>query len=310
MFRELWTLIDYFLILKLISRLPLHMAQRWARYRGNLLCLARREARAQALNNVSTALPDLKEDRLSAVVWKHFQWISCDEMFTYWLTRESRFLRSFVSISGIEELEAAQEKGRGVIVATGHFGCVSLLFTLLGRLGFCPYLVFQDPEKVTTQPEAWKRYGCMRIDQFERQVGRPVLFTGIGHYERMKTILRRGEALVLGFDIVPSLVRHKVEVEFFDRMSRFPDGIAALYRETGAQVVSSWIEPRNNGSHQIEFEDITGFLEAATNRREVVQLLVRRLERQIRRYPAGWQLWDSSNLFFEDGLTPPAVDRR
>ncbi len=295
--RELSTLIDYFVILPLISSLPPRMARRWAGFRGDLLFLGRRQARVQAQCNVARALPKPSQEQVMSIVRKHFQWISYDEMFTYWLGRELSFLLSLVTISRLEELKAAQAQGQGVIIATGHLGCVGLLFTLLGRLGFHPNLVFQDPEELTTQHDSWKRYARIRISQLERQVRRPILYTKHGHYPRMKTILRRGECLLLGFDIVPSLVERTVEVEFFGQPSIFPDGIASLYRETDARVVLSWIQPKEDGSHNIEFKDITRVLEEANNRRDVMQLLVNHLERQIRRHPAAWQLWDSWNLF-------------
>ena len=295
--RELSTLIDYFVILPLISSLPPRMARRWAGFRGDLLFLGRRQAWAQALCNVAQALGNPSQEQVVSIVRKHFQCLSYEEMFTYWLERELSFLLSLVTISGLEELKAAQAQGRGVIIATGHIGCVALLFTLLGRLGFHPYLVFQDPAELTTQSDSWKRYARARISRLERQVVRPILYTKRGHYPRMKTILRRGECLLLGFDIVPSLVERTVEVEFFGQPSVFPYGIASLYRQTGARVVLSWIQPQEDGSHNLEFKDITSVLEAANDRREVMQLLVNQLEGQIRQHPAAWQLWDSWNLF-------------
>jgi len=121
---EVW--IEYaiaYAVIELLCVLPLPLANAFARFITRLLDLAVPKLRRIALINLSFAFPNLSRASQNEIVAGVFRSIA------RLLVALSRFPRinaanvhEWISYEGLENYRAAKEGGRGVLVATAHFG--------------------------------------------------------------------------------------------------------------------------------------------------------------------------------------------
>lgn len=295
-----WLLeLDYRWVLPAIARLPRRQAYAMADRRAGWVMRRREASRQTSLQNLAGVFPEKSPGELERIVRRQFQVQSRDEMESHWYRRRLPFFERFVEISGLETLRGAIAEGRGVLLFSGHVGCTGLFFVVMGLHGVHLNIIGLPLDSGQLEfPEPFLAYARNRVAGIEEAVSRPFILTGRGNYPLMQRKLREGETLMVLIDVVPTLLKRRVEVEFLGRPCWFGDGAAALCKSTGARLLEWNIhQDLRSDRHRIEISDPGLRSLGDRSNQSVMAELAALLERRIRRHPEDWSQWDSLTHF-------------
>ena len=196
------------------------------------------------------------------------------------------------TVEGKEHLEAAVRKGRGVILATFHFGVFRVIHPALLSVGFDTYLHFLRSERYADRSFGWvARAVLARKIRLDQSADRRLIYHEPGRtYARIAELLRSNEIVqMLGDGMATS---KSIEVPFLSGTMRFPTGLARLAADTGAAIVCLFPVRDSMKRHRIVLhppifcpDSSQGSIESA------VRSYVRLLEEYVRRYPWMWWSW-------------------
>src|SRR3954451_1525241 len=139
--------------------------------------------------------------------------------FFFRITPEA--VRQRVTLSGREHLEAALEKGRGVLVVEAHFGNWNYTPGVLSALGW------QVTAVVNPNPIAGANFRSLH-ERTARSLGIKLGFVGQDAYASVKAAFSRNQILYLDFDVVPRSKRSRW----------FRLGDAAILLDAGAAILA------------------------------------------------------------------------
>jgi KDO2-lipid IV(A) lauroyltransferase len=192
-------------------------------------------------------------------------------------------LRRIVECEGLENLQAAQALGRGVILFTGHLGAWELSSLALSAFGYpMSFLVrrIDNPLIERLIEKTRTRFGNHSIDK--RAAMRPML----------RTLRANG---TLGILVDLNTQPHEgIFVDFFGIPASTTSGVAALALRTGAAVLPvfvPWDEKRQRFVLHIDRPLVvaqTG--DEKEDIRQLTSLFTSIVESYIRRFPDQW-LW-------------------
>ncbi|MBI3091904.1 MAG: lysophospholipid acyltransferase family protein [Candidatus Tectomicrobia bacterium] len=143
----------YFLFARGCASLPVRLAhgavRSWARAGINPFDRAYRAAVRRNLRQVFGAGLSLRERE--AFIERHCGMMAVEHLDTFLYRRlRPRARQPYLTIHGLEHLDAALARGKGVIFLTGHFGRFDLLAATLGKLGYHLSMLTQDLSVDTT----------------------------------------------------------------------------------------------------------------------------------------------------------------
>ena len=205
-----------------------------------------------------------------------------------------------MKIHGIEYLHEALERGKGVILATAHFGTIEVGALRLSRI--------TDFHAV---------YDTFRPAYLDRLIQRKRREKGIGlipvsNVRAMFRVLHDGGTLTLLFDR-PLPSDKGVPVRFFGRETSLPAGPATLALRTGATIVPAYMMRRPDASFEgvlfppVEFS-CTGDRERDTA--VIMQKLADTLQTMVRSKPEQWYMfrpmWQDGGADQLMGMAHPA----
>ena len=192
-------------------------------------------------------------------------------------------LRRIVECQGLENLEAAQACGRGVILFTGHLGAWELSSFALSAFGYpMSFLVRRIDNPLVEQmiEKTRTRFGNRSIDK--RAAMRPMLRT-----------LRAGGMLGTLVDL-NTQPHEGIFVDFFGIPASTTSGLAALALRTGAAVLPVFVPWDKKQQRFILRIDPPLSITPTGNQREDIKqltsLLTSVVESYVRQYPDQW-LW-------------------
>jgi KDO2-lipid IV(A) lauroyltransferase len=172
--------------------------------------------------------------RIVRACWHHFGRITMDTLSFARLGRESAARR--VQFEGLEHLRAAYERGRGVLVFTGHFGHWELAGVMQGHLGL-PLAVVARP---LDNPRLERMLAALRTGS-----GNRVIHKRNAVREIMKTLREKiGVAIVIDQDARGD----GIFVPFFGRLASTTPTLALLALRTGAEIIPCSCRPEPDGS--------------------------------------------------------------
>ena len=239
--------------------------------------------RGVVLQNLRQALPEISNSehrRIARACYKH--WARCAVEFLRLPGFDRQRIDRLVEHEGLEHLQTALEKGRGVIMVGAHFGNFDLMA--------CAYALRGLPLSVITRQQ--KAAG---INRFWMRVRKR---TGLGLFPAKASILRIHRALkraeVIGVVIDQHMPEGRgIPVPFFGRDASTTHAPAILALATGAPVLPATIERLPGGRHRARIEAPLSMPETGDRNRDVAELtlqLNRWLEGRIRQRPDHW-LW-------------------
>jgi KDO2-lipid IV(A) lauroyltransferase len=259
-------------------RLSLPMAQRIGRILGTLAWHVARRERRKALEHIAIAFPDWPDAQRRETIRAMFRHLGMSVLELTWLPNLTVATRDELTvIEGHEELFAAIDAGRGVIIFTAHCGNWEWLAIATGLFGR-PTSVLQ---RERDQPEM-NRY----ITNIRAGAGVHSIDRGSPSSARdMMQILRRGG--ILAFLVDQNLRTESVQIPFFGHLVPTPIGPAKLATRAEALLVPAFTERLPDGRHRIVF----GKPEQCRRVDDPVALTARfteLVEAQVRRVPEQW----------------------
>ncbi len=284
---RLQTTFEYALARALLSALeilPRSLAIGSGRLMGRAACLLSRKLRRTAARNLELAFPELDADEKQRLLRGCFDSLGRQLGEFSQLPRVTpEELQRIVACEGLEHLEAAQARGRGVILFTGHLGAwelSSFALSVFGRpLSFMVRRI--DNHRIEEMVDTVRmRFGNQTIDK------NAVSRTALRH-------LNAGGTLGMLPD-VNMLAREGVFVDFFGTPASTTSMLAKLALRTGAAVVpifAPWDAERQRYVLRIEPE--LNVTQTGNDDEDIQQLTAQfmsSIESIVRRYPEQW-LW-------------------
>lgn len=194
---------------------------------ADLMARLRPDERAIVRSNILHVLgSDPGYDALDRMAYNTYRCSLKNYFDLFWMaSRSDEQIRTLVETHGLEHLEAAFDMGKGVIVASLHYGNPEVTLQMVPLVG----KPCQAPAE-HVKPEALYQYLC-RL-RTKRGLN---LFPIDGPLTEILRAIRRGEAVGLALD--RDATDSGREVEFFGGPAHLPDGTAILALRTGAPVL-------------------------------------------------------------------------
>jgi KDO2-lipid IV(A) lauroyltransferase len=237
--------------------------------------LSGRQRRA-SLDNYSVALDleptDTRVARVAQRAFQNYGRMVLDFLLMGSLKKEELIQRT--TIDGLEHLDAALARGKGVILALPHMGSWDNTGSYGGALGYpITAVTGRFPGSLNDAVvKTRERYGLQVL-----LVGRPAVREIIQALKANRIV-----GLVCDQEEGPG-----IEVRFFGRRALVPAGAAALALKTGAALMPGYQYMTQSGRHHIHLEGALSWSEGET-KENLMQRIVHRFETFIRERPEQW----------------------
>lgn len=240
--------------------------------------------RSVALRNLELAYGDelnaADRERICKRVFEHLTRVALELSYMPRLTKEN--LEKFIEFSGVENLEAAGAKGKGVLIMTSHFGNWELM-SLAFSLKYFPVNAVVRPLDIPFLNTLVNRL---------RSRGGNVLIPKKGSVRQILRLLRNGQIITL-------LVDQNVDwydgvfVPFFNEIACTNKALAVLALRTHAPVVPVHNVRMEDGRYAMIFEPEVPIIRTGDTTRDIEEntaRLNRIIEGVVRLHPEQW-LW-------------------
>ena len=240
--------------------------------------------RRVGVRNLELALPELSSKARTEILRKVYRSLGCQLVEFCRMTRYTAAnTRNWIRTEGLEHYLAAQARGKGVLIVTGHLGAWELSSFYHSLMGYPMGMVIRrlDNRRLDDYVNATRcLHGnrVLRKDEFARG---------------LLTAMRGGETVGILMD-TNMRPPQGVFVEFFGRQACTASGLARVALKTGAAVLPGFMlweaAEKKYVLHfgpELKFEQ-TGDAEADAT--AATQLCASATEHWIRRYPDQW-LW-------------------
>jgi len=278
--RHLYVYLALKILSTIVSTVSRSTATGVGSFAGLLIYLAIPRQSKRALENLKTAYGSSKDAaELRRMVRRVFIQLGRNlaDVLRLPLVRKDN-LDSLVSVRGLERLDKAMARGRGLIVITGHLGCWELLAAFFSLRGY--------PVSVVG-----RRVYDSRVDSIVRSFrsGKDINLVPDGNIQEALKCLRSGRALGLLIDERAN--DSGIPVDFFEGRSRVTRGPAVLSMRASAPVIPLGIHRGDRGKHIIEIGEAMYFERSEDPKSDVpsyARMCSKAVEAFIRKYPMEW----------------------
>ena len=244
--------------------------------------------RSTAVAQLAKAFPELSDRERERILRQMFRGLGSSMAEIILMDVIANQLDDWVDFEGLDIMDRALAKGRGVIAVTGHIGNWELLAAGLG--------LKQYPLTAIATPVKGEALNQENID-LRRRVGvETVQRDGAGAAKAILRTLRSGR--ILGILMDQDTQGQGVVVPFFGMPAYTPVGPAALAWRTGAPVVGVFIHRGADGRHTARVRDLAlpdreavGQSGRAAWQEEATAIFNLAIEREIRERPDEWVWW-------------------
>lgn len=198
-------------------------------------------------------------------------------------------LDRYVSFEGLEHLDAALKKGRGVILATAHYGAKQMLQAGLGHKGYKLtqlHMHLEQGELTWVQKEV--------AQKFRRRIERsiPCAFVSTQGFARPALeCLKRGEILIIaadGIGVRKFMQRGYQPFTLLGQSMLMPVTWPGLVEKTGAAVLPAFAVRAGHRQRVVIEEELA----PSQGGMDLVAAYARVLERRLRDRPDLWEFWE------------------
>ncbi len=200
------------------------------------------------------------------------------------------YIKRFVKLEGLSNIEEALKRGKGVIVLSAHLGNWELGGYVLGKMGYAMNAVVLAHKNEKVNEFFINQRGMGNFKSIE--IGASLR----GCYK----VLKNNELLALLGD--RNFSNAGLMTEFFGKKALMPKGPSVLSIRTGAALVPTYIVREKDDTFKMIFEKPI-YAESGDKEDYAVEKLMRRylssIENMIRRYPEQWYVfrdfWESAD---------------
>ncbi|MEQ8763965.1 MAG: lysophospholipid acyltransferase family protein [Planctomycetota bacterium] len=266
------------------QKLPISLTRPLAGACATVVGAIARADRRRAHEHLQMALPELgkeERDRIVREMFKGLAWSVAENLWVYGhgCLKSRRFVEND-SFEAVDTLRRVIERGRGVIIASPHFGNFELLAIYL-----CSHF-----ENGSTIAKRFSNEGLNDLVAAKRRSVGLKTFYQDSSVRHMLVQLKKGGPL----GVVPDQdidSRVGIFIDFFGRPAYTPTGPASLSQATGAAIVPSYLIRQPNGRYRVEFDAPIEPPETGDRARDV-EIMTRAwsdaFERRIRQHPEQW----------------------
>jgi KDO2-lipid IV(A) lauroyltransferase len=193
-------------------------------------------------------------------------------------------LDDYVSVEGLENLEAALGRQQGVIVVTGHMGNWELLAAYCALKGL--------PVAAVARRIYNPQLNRLIVDFRAQNSVKTILREGPSSSREILSVLRRKGILAMVID--QDTHAPSVSVPFFGQPARTPAAAASLALRGNLPVLAAFAQRRPGGGHRLSFTAPLTIERSGDRKRDIIELtrvLNRTLEERVRANPAEWVWW-------------------
>ncbi len=304
-------MLAFYYVTAILTFLPASIFYPLVRALAAVLFHVRGGARRNLTENIANAMPELAGDRrelnrIGRGTYSSLLFAIPD--LIYFKRRPRRFMEG-LSVEGLENLEKADEEGKGVLCLLVHHGNAHkhIFMFLLGK----PYmLVMSDPVTASAVP----RYTSKLVrTTFSLAEDAERLAIWVGPAFDTKKDVR--DALFAGNRVgIPCDVGGRRVVRFFGRRAALADGIAHWAYDTGAPIVPVTLlrsaRPYDNTlviGEPLSYE-LTG--DRRTDVLRIMQAVANGIEDVIRLAPDQWMSWFAIRQWWADAGELAAEEER
>jgi KDO2-lipid IV(A) lauroyltransferase len=251
---------------------------------GDLVFLAWRSKRRILLDNTAAVLGADAGDAVVRAVARKSMRNYCKYLIEFLdlpnMSSSDEVVAS-MKIHGLEHLQAAVDRGKGVIIASAHFGTI--------EVGGLRLRDFTDVHAVY---DTFKPAYLDRLIQRKR-LEKGIHLIGVNDVRAMMRALRAGHSLTLLFDR-PLARPEGVSVRFFGRETAVPAGPAVLAMKTGATLLPVYMFRQPDTSFECRlFPPVTwsDSGDRETDMRTIMQKLMDTLQLVVRERPDQWYMF-------------------
>ena len=225
-------------------------------------------------DNLREVLPSVRDEkelkRLAGQLILNFSAYLVDFVYTSQLTKA--FIEKNIEIKGLENLDRALARGKGVVLASAHLGNWEMGGMALAKLGYPVYGVAlkHKDERINQIFERRRSEHGLHIISFN------------GSLRSCYRVLKENGILGLVSDRL--FGDRGVPVRFLNKTVNFPAGISRFSAVTGASVVPAFFVRKDFDRYALEIEPALEF----SDEKSFVQSFASLLEKKIRQYPTQW----------------------
>jgi KDO2-lipid IV(A) lauroyltransferase len=264
-------------------QLSFRAAGRLGAFLGGLVFTATGFRKKITLDNLSHAFPELPREKIVDIARGAFRNYGTSILEMMWASGQTAgALLPTVRITNVEIVHSALQRGRGVILLSGHFGAWELIVHVwrqhIGR-----------PLAIIVQHQRNRKIDEM-VDRSRRRWGNITLPMGSSAREVLRVLHGNGIIAMLGDQSGP---KESIFVDFFGRPAATHRGAAVFSLRTGAPIIMGVLVRQENGTYETTFEEVdrSGIEEySEENVNELTRRHVKMLEEYIKRNPHHW-LW-------------------
>ena len=180
-------------------------------------------------------------------------------------------------IKGLEHIDEALERGKGIIILTAHMGNWELGAVFMALIGY--------PMVAVALPHRDRRVNNFFNRQRQRIGVKVIASQGVA-VRHIYEVLRANAIVALVGD--RDFSKTGVRMPFLGAEKVIPRGPAVLHLRTGATILSGFVLRQPDDSCVLEFKKLP---ESPKNERAIIATYVGVIEEMIRRYPTQWLMF-------------------
>ena len=267
----------------IVQRLPLHLVHKTGFALARLAYPLLKSRRNVALQNLGNAFPEMEESKRRQIAFRSFQSVSAAFLELLWYPNFTKIgIKQRVHVENIELLRQLQEKKKGIIFLTAHYGSWELATQAITVYSDAPVWTIAKPQSNLLVDRI--------ITRWRELFGLKIVAMGISVREILRT-LQEGGIVALAAD--QSAPKESVTVNFFGRNVPTFQGPALFSLKMGAPIILGCTVRQENGNYTMRFvhvpsNDLVGVSDE--NILELTRRHVHLTEAIIRQNPEQW-MW-------------------
>lgn len=268
--------------IRLTNIFPFRISLKFFSGIGSLLYHFDKRHRNVALENLSFVFSDKSNAEIKKIAKKSFKNIGLTIGEIARIVKEGKdFINNITEYEGINNIEKAMKKGKGVIIMSAHLGNWEIGALAIGK--------------------RWKFNSVVRpldnqlLNEFLYKIRTTFNGSVISKKNAMKEILKclkRNELVAILMDQNTSR-DEGIFVDFFGKKACTTPVIAILTLRTGASVIPTFLIREDTGKFKLIFEKEVEIIPSGDYRKDIERytlIFTRVIESAVRKYPEQW-LW-------------------